>query len=304
MREEQFKQTIEQVWNSNSKIRSWYDKDYYIGMMWVYFNRMKKHSLTSPEFILPPKERMDMGTLKKYYPSYYQELRNYLIQNMPRDNEGYYYQVFMRRDDASNQEDNDVRIVKINFETKEIVKISKTLRLNHANDITYNTKTKKLILCHNKPHKDRLSVISPETLEVEKTIVLDNEIFSISYNEKYDSYVVGLSGGKSFRMLDSEFKCIDGKKYSPTPLTDRYVTQGICSDDEYVYFAFWDGRTANKNPAEFQNTIAVYSWGGEFVGLLDFNVGVIEPENLSFYKGKMYLVCGQDGTMRCFEINL
>ncbi len=229
---------------------------------------------------------------------------NLNLQGGCADSEGYYYQVFMRRDDASNQEDNDVRIVKIDLATKEIVKISETMKLNHANDITYNTKTKKLILCHNKPHRDRLSVISPETLEVEKTVELEVEIFGISYNEKYDAYVVGLSYGKSFCMLDSDFKCIDGKKYSPTPLTDRYVTQGICSDDEYVYFSFWDGRTADNNPDEFQNTIAVYSWNGEFVGLLDFDVGVIEPENLCFYKGEMYLVCGKDGTMRCFKISI
>jgi hypothetical protein len=229
--------------------------------------------------------------------------QNLNLQGGCSDGEKYYYQVFMRRDNASNQEDNDVNIVKIDLATKEIVKISETMKLNHANDITYNPKTKKLILCHNKPHRDRLSVISPETLEVEKMVELDVEIFGISYNERYDSYVVGLSYGKSFCMLDSEFKCIEGKKYSPTPLTDRYVTQGICSDDEYVYFAFWDGRTADKNPDEFQNTIGVYSWGGEFIGLLDFNVGVIEPENLSFVNGDLYLVCGDKGTMRCFKLS-
>jgi hypothetical protein len=52
---------------------------------------MKPGKVRTPEFVLPPKEKMDMGEVKKHYPEYYQELRNYLILNMPRDEEGYYY---------------------------------------------------------------------------------------------------------------------------------------------------------------------------------------------------------------------
>ena len=32
-----------------------------------------------------------LGEIKKYYPAYYQELREYLILNMKKDEEGYYY---------------------------------------------------------------------------------------------------------------------------------------------------------------------------------------------------------------------
>ena len=100
MAEDRLESVIEQVWNSNAKVRSWYDKDLYIGMMHVYFNRMKKQTLNSPDFLLPPKEQMDMGTLKKHYPTYYQELRNYLIQNIMRDDEGYYYSAIQDGEEA------------------------------------------------------------------------------------------------------------------------------------------------------------------------------------------------------------
>ena len=100
MSEKDFELVIENIWSSNLKVRSWYNKDHYIGMMHVYRNRMKKSKLNAPEFILPPKERMDMGTLKKYYPAYYEELRNYLKQNTPRDEEGYYYSAIQEGDDA------------------------------------------------------------------------------------------------------------------------------------------------------------------------------------------------------------
>lgn len=32
-----------------------------------------------------------MGEIRKHYPAYYQELREYLILSMKRDEEGYYY---------------------------------------------------------------------------------------------------------------------------------------------------------------------------------------------------------------------
>ena len=91
MSEQQINEVIQTVWNHNTKVRSWYDKDFYYGMMRVYFNRMTPSTLRAPEFILPPKEQMDMGEIKKHYPAYYHELREYLILGMKRDEEGYYY---------------------------------------------------------------------------------------------------------------------------------------------------------------------------------------------------------------------
>lgn len=91
MNEKQIDEVIQTVWEHNAKVRSWYEKEFYYGMMRVYFNRMDPPALREPEFILPPKEQMDMEQLKKYYPAYYRELREYLFLNMRKDEEGYYY---------------------------------------------------------------------------------------------------------------------------------------------------------------------------------------------------------------------
>ncbi len=91
MTEQQIEAVIESVWNQNSNVRNWYDKEFYYGMMRVYFNRMIPEIYHNPEFVLPPKEQMDMGEIKKHYPSYYYELREYLILRMKKDAEGYYY---------------------------------------------------------------------------------------------------------------------------------------------------------------------------------------------------------------------
>lgn len=90
-KEKEIVKQINEVFETNPRVRSWYDREMYDGLMQVYWNRLKKVSLNEPEFVLPPKEKMDMGELKKHYPSYYEELRNYLILNMKRDEEGYYY---------------------------------------------------------------------------------------------------------------------------------------------------------------------------------------------------------------------
>ena len=82
---------IWEIWQNNAKIRMWYDKDFYFGMMHVYFNRMKPIETNAPVFTMPPKEKMDMGEIRKHYPAYFSELREYLVLNMERDDEGYYY---------------------------------------------------------------------------------------------------------------------------------------------------------------------------------------------------------------------
>ena len=219
------------------------------------------------------------------------------------DGKKYYYQAFIHRDNASGQEHNDVRVAKIDAASGEIVKLSKKLWLHHANDMTYNPKTNKLLVCNNAPHRNWLTVLDPETLEMERTIELPVQIFGITYNEKRDIYAAGISFGKSFCLLDADFKVIDDQIYSPSPLTERYVNQGIGSDDDFIYFAFWDAYTLRDNPEKFQSTLAAYRWNGEFAGLIDFDIGSGEPENISLHDGKLLLVATNGEQMFCYELS-
>ena len=215
----------------------------------------------------------------------------------------YYYQAFVYRHRPSGQELNEAKIAKVDMKTGAIVQTSRTLFLHHANDITYNSKTNKLLVCNNAPHRNWLSVIDPETLEMERTIQLPVDIFGISYNEKRDVYAAGISFGKSFCLLDADFRVIDDKIYPPSPLTERYVNQGISSDDDFIYFAFWDAYTLKDAPEGFQSTIAAYRWNGEFAGLIDFDIGIHEPENLSTRDGKIILVANSDEGMHCYQLS-
>ncbi len=190
----------------------------------------------------------------------------------------YYYQAFIQKDTDSNEKNNVVRIVKVELATGKRVLTSGDLDLNHSNDITYNSKTNQLIVCHNNPYRTKLSIINPETLEFIKDVTIEASIYSIDYNEKHDMYVIGLSGGQTFRFLDADFKYVDNKIHTPTEQTKGYTTQGVACDDEYIYFVLYK-----------QNVITVYDWDGEFVALIELDVGSVEPENLSIVNCEIYV---------------
>ena len=119
MSEKEINAVIEDVWNQNGNVRDWYDKDFYYGMMRVYFNRMSPETYRAPEFVLPPKEQMDMGELKKHYPEYYRELRDYLVLRMKKDEEGYYYSDLQDEEQPVRSKDLGM------FEMDHIIPISK-----------------------------------------------------------------------------------------------------------------------------------------------------------------------------------
>ena len=61
MSDKEVESVIKNVWDNNAKVRSWYEREFYYGMMRVYFNRKKTVKLSGPEFVLPPKEKWICG---------------------------------------------------------------------------------------------------------------------------------------------------------------------------------------------------------------------------------------------------
>lgn len=190
----------------------------------------------------------------------------------------YYYQAFIRRDNASGEVENEDVVVKYDMQTKQVVKESEKLKLNHCNDFTYNAKTGKLYICNATGRKNIVSIMNPETLEIEGEIDLGFEIFSINYNEKRDMYVVGIAGGQTFRFLDAEFR-IASDIFDPTTRTINYTTQGNTSDDDYIYFVLYK-----------ENVITVYDWDGNFVSWIKTDIPkTAEPENISVVGNDIYM---------------
>lgn len=201
------------------------------------------------------------------------------------DKEGkYFYQVFLQKDGDSNEAANDVRIVKYDIPEKKVVKVSGSLRLNHANDITWCPTKNCLAVVHNNPNRTHVSLVDKDTLELIETIDIGQQIYCMDYNEERNMYVTGVSGGQNFRFWDENFKAVNSRVFQATQLTNGYTTQGCATDGEYIYFVLYK-----------QNVITVYDWNGKFVNLIPFDVGSIEPENISVVDGRIYVTCSQNG---------
>ncbi len=210
------------------------------------------------------------------------------------DRKKYYYQTFMYRDRPSNEENNVCRIAKIDFDTGEVVKWSGDFHtLNHSNDIAYNPNNNTLAVCHNNPNRRRVTIIDADTLEQIEVRELEVMIYSIDYNAKQNKYVVGLSGGQDLMFLDSDFKPIEGSRITATDKTQRYTTQGICSDDELIYCVLWDGKGYRMGC--LQGAATVYSWEGKYVGIIEYDIGVREPENISVINNALYICASNKG---------
>ena len=212
----------------------------------------------------------------------------------------YYYLIMMHYDFESGQEENYSKIAKIDLENGEVIKWSDELKLYHANDITFNPKENILVVSNNKPHKNQLTVIDSDSLEYIRTVELPFEVYSIEFNVKRKCYVVGLSGTFDFCLLDESFALINERIYKGTTLTSRYTKQGVGADDELIYFILWDGK--HKKMDDFQNEISVYDWKGNFLGVIEFDVGVSEPENISIVNGEILAVCDYNDTPTIFKI--
>lgn len=189
----------------------------------------------------------------------------------------YGYQAFMRRDGGSDQANNHCMILKYDAKTGEVVKQSEILQLNHVNDITYNSRRDCLVVVHNAPFANLLTYINPDTLERIDTFAIDEFIYSIAYNAKRDQYVVGISGGQTFKLLDADFNALT-EAFKPSDLTASYTTQGASCDDDYIYFVLAD-----------PNAIMVYDWDGNFVTKIDIDMpsSEWETENLTVSNGEI-----------------
>lgn len=109
----------------------------------------------------------------------------------------YWYQLFIGKDTEHNERDNTVRLVRYDTQTGKTVRISDPLPLNHANDLTYNSRRGLLVAVHNNPNRKLVSFIDPETLTVTETVTLPCRIYSLAYSPERDMYVAGIAGGRA-----------------------------------------------------------------------------------------------------------
>ncbi len=167
-------------------------------------------------------------------------------------------------------------IVKTELVTGKVVARYEGLLIDHANDLTYNPKTKEILACHNSPNNQRISIFDAETMEYKRTVTIRHSIYAIEYDEELDCYWVGVSGSYDFVSYDSELKKY-GEYYRG--FSNGFTKQGMDADDKYLYFVLYN-----------TNCIAVYNKEGDYIRQIDLPVTKGEPENISHVGDTFYIV--------------
>ena len=190
-------------------------------------------------------------------------------------------------------------ILKYDTETWELVDSKENMSvLGHANDMTYNPKRNWILVANNGPNYNMLYALDPDTLDVVATVTLKLDVYSVAYNPEKDIYVVGITGGYDFAILNSKFKQIKRYKGKETP----YTRQGGDCDENYIYFSQSGGN----------NAVVVYDYAGKYVGILSmghsheveniFHIGRSFYTTLHHYGNSVYRIGLSDDTQIRFNV--
>ena len=205
------------------------------------------------------------------------EHRHYRVQQGSCTDGTYAYMIL------ESQTDYKGSLWKVDLADGHVVNCVYGLPIGHGNDMTYNPKTGMLIVVHNKPDYDTISMIDPETLEIVETRKLTQNMFCITYNEERDQYVVGISGGYNFSILDADFNVVAFKVARNTGL----VTQGADCDSRYIYFP----QCSKDNSV---NRIQVYDWDGNYIDYIRVS-GYQEIESMFHVDDDLYICFNAQG---------
>lgn len=161
---------------------------------------------------------------------------------------------------------------KVDLATMEVVKVSDKLELQHANSVTYNSKTGRLIVVNYDPDKTTLTYVDPESLTASGTETVDFNVLSIAYDEEHDTYAAGTRGTFDFFLLDGNFGITD---YCDSVQTKSVKQEVEIYGDKILFSMSGD------------NIVYVYDLEGKF--LYAINMGMHEElENLIFYGDYAY----------------
>ena len=172
------------------------------------------------------------------------------------------------------------RIRKVDLATFETVAISEPLPTNHTNGMTYNANTHKLIISNHRPEYNKLTIVNPDTLQLEQVITLEHGVQSIGYSAQLDRYAARLAGTWDFVVLDGDFREVGVFR---TGVSTGMNPQFTLCDENYVYLM---DTGLGKNPGA--ELITVYTWEGKFQGTYRI-MAVQECEALLWYQDQLYV---------------
>ena len=166
-------------------------------------------------------------------------------------------------------------LLKIDLATGNVVATAEGFSTGITNDITYNSKTKEILVVHNSPEPKKVTIINAETMAYVETKTLAFNIYALAYDETLDCYWAGLSGCYDFVRLDLNLQKV-GNTY--TGYASGYTKQGMDCDGKYLYFIL-----------SAPNSVAVYKTDGTFVGLVTLPETANSAQNICHVGDTFYL---------------
>ncbi len=186
-------------------------------------------------------------------------------------------------------------ILKYDINTWELVRSERISNVGHGNDMAYNSDEHVLVIANNAPYYNIVTLVNPDNLKVikdvelkqtvkektknketgkeeEKEVEKELDIYSIAYNAARKQYVVGISGGYDFALLDKDFKPV--KKFEG--FNTGFTRQGCDCDENYIYFVQSGGN----------NILVIYDYDGKRVSTIPMS-NTDEVENI-FHVGNTF----------------
>lgn len=216
--------------------------------------------------------------------------------------DGTYYYCFMMTHNASEVQGNV--ILKYDIATQTLVKQSKKLSLDHGNDAAYN------------PHNNTLIVIGggvwhyvldADTFEIVKYVPAKYSSGMVSYDPNKHLYMIG--DNYRFCFYNDDFELVRELPYSGLfeefdKETGKYGTQGMTSDDKYIYVL--ENWVHKDNNRMHRCNIVVYDINtGKLLDRIPLSMGR-EVEHIFIRDGSFYITCNNLDWNRavCYKVDI
>ena len=191
-------------------------------------------------------------------------------------------------------------IAKFDLTGEEEVKYSAKLKMAHSNDMTYNSNTKQIIVCHARGNERGLTILNAATLEkVGGKEDIGFAFHGIDYNAANDCYVVYTGSTHYCYILNANFEPImkyESKNVRPD-VEGTLSPQGMGCDDKYIYYLYaWSGDAATH-----EQIISVIDWNGNHITNIRFSFDE-EAETIIFMNNKIYVNVLKESKL--YELNI
>ena len=197
--------------------------------------------------------------------------------------DGKYVYFSMKGNEDSTTHDSEVVVFQYTLSPFKYVGESAMFNGHHANDMTYDTKGKRVLVNHGSGASSTLTAIPTEPTIGEPVLVKTAiGIGGITYNAKRDMYGI-TQGGSKYVTADASFRLKDNFGRTDN-MKETYTAQGMGSDDSYVYFPMSPG----SNSPEKVNLLVTYDWEGNYVGNLKIPKNT-ESESMFYAAGEYYV---------------